>query len=166
MPKHENLVKWCLEKAKKEIEKGQKHRGLVKVKVQQVVAEGHLKKAEHNLKALLLNREHGIHDWCISMGFYSMYHCCLAIAAKEGYESRNQECTLSLITMLAQNGTIEKEFMRFVEAMKADSNEEDQILALREKYQYSPEITIDTRIVEHLRKLCQDMIVETKGIVK
>ncbi len=160
------MVEWCLKKAQKEIEKGQKHRGLVKTKPDLEIAQGHVKKAEHNFDAFMLNRKHGIYDWCISMGFYTMYHCCLAISAKFGYESRNQECTLSLMSMLSEQGKLGDDFHSYIEAMKAGEDSEDQILALREKYQYSQTISLDKQVVERLRLLCIEMITETKGILK
>ena len=166
MPKNENMVEWCLNKAQKEIEKGQKHRGLVKTKPDMETAHGHVKKAEHNFDVFMLNRKHGAYDWCISMGFYTMYHCCLAISAKFGYESRNQECTLSLMSMLSEQGKLGENFHSYLEAMKAGEEGEDQILALREKYQYSPTISLDKQVVERLRLLCIDMITETKWILK
>lgn len=160
------MVEWCLEKAQKEIEKGQKHRGLVKIKPDMETAQGHVKKAEHNFNTFMLNRKHGVYDWCISMGFYTMYHCCLAISAKYGYESRNQECTLSLMLMLSEQGKLGESFHSYIEAMKAGEESEDQILALREKYQYSSTISLDKQVVERLRLLCIEMITETKGILK
>ena len=46
-----NKVKWCLKKAEKELEKEEKHRGLVKIKADVDIARGHIKKAEHYFKA-------------------------------------------------------------------------------------------------------------------
>lgn len=44
--------------------------------------------------------------------------------------------------------------------------EKEQILAMREKYQYTPVIEIDVQKVEELLGICQDMITDTKGIVQ
>lgn len=49
MSKAKNMVKWCLNKAKDEIEKGEVHRGLVKTKPDKELALEYIKKAEHNL---------------------------------------------------------------------------------------------------------------------
>jgi len=46
-----NKLRWCLNKAQKEIEQGQKHRGLVMGLPSKETAYGHLAKAEHNLKS-------------------------------------------------------------------------------------------------------------------
>ncbi len=96
-----NQMEWCLNKAKKEIEeckkagKRPKHRGLLKVKPNIEEAKKHLAKAEHNMEGITVFKEDGFSDWSMSAGFYCIYHCFLAIAAKFGYESGNQTCTIA-----------------------------------------------------------------------
>ena len=87
-----NKVKWCINKAKKELEEGTSHRGLVEVGADIDESKNHLKKAEHNFKALLSNERNGFSDWATSAGFYTIYHCFLAIISKFGYESRVYNC--------------------------------------------------------------------------
>lgn len=84
-----NKVKWCMNKAKKELAEKQKHRGLVEMLPQRELAFQHLAKAEHNFKALFYLERGGFTDWSISAGFYCIYHCLLALLAKYDYESRN-----------------------------------------------------------------------------
>ncbi|MBI5065455.1 hypothetical protein HZA97_04395 [Candidatus Woesearchaeota archaeon] len=87
-------VQWCIKKAENEIKeckslgKKQKHRGLLKVDLDDNEAKKHLAKAEHNLVGITRFNEIGFSDWSMSAGFYCIYHCFLAIAAKFGYESR------------------------------------------------------------------------------
>ncbi len=167
MSKSQNMVKWCLNKAKLELEKGQKHRGLVEVKPNNKLAWEHVKKAEHNLDFFLLSKEHGFYDWAISVGFYVIYHCCLAILAKFGYESRNQECTLALIEGMIEDNKISKDFRSYLDAMKPNgAANEEQLIELREKYQYTPVIEIDEQKVKELLGLCQDMVKDAKGIIQ
>ena len=166
MPKAKKMVEWCLSKAKKEIAEGKKHRGLVKVQPDSSLAKAFLEKAEHNLEVFQHNQKKGYYDWCINMGFYCMYHCCLAIITKFGYESRNQECTLALVESLIADKKLEEDFRAYIEAIKSSNNEgEEKILNMREKYQYTPIIKIDEQKVQELLKLCQDMIKDTKGVV-
>ncbi len=106
MSKAKNMVKWCLNKANAEIAKGELHRGLVKTVPDKKSALEYIKKAEHNLEAFQYNKKGGFYDWTISIGFYVMYHCCLAIITKFGYESRNQECTLALMESLIEDKEI------------------------------------------------------------
>ena len=168
MSRASNHVQWCLNKAKEEIAKGEQHRGLVKIKPDDQLALDYLKKADHNLEAFLHNKEGGFYDWTISIGFYVMYHCCLAIITKFGYESRNQECTLALIESLIEEKKLDEDFRKYLEAIKsadAGKKEEEQIQKMREKYQYTPAIDIDAQKVEELLGICQDMIKDAKGVV-
>lgn len=165
MPKAENKVTWCLNQAKKQLAEGKKHRGLVKAMPDNKLAEGHIGKAEHNLEFFLLARKNGFYDWAINVGFYVTYHCCLAVIAKFGYESRNQDCTLAVIESLIEEGKIGKDFQQYVDAISPDLGE-DKIIPMREKYQYTPIVDIDKQKVEELLDLCQDMLKDTKGIIQ
>ena len=70
MSKAKNMVKWCINKAKAEIEKGEIHRGLIETKPDEGLALNYLKKAEHNLDVFLYNKGGGFYDWTINIGFY------------------------------------------------------------------------------------------------
>lgn len=165
MSKAENKVRWCLNRAKEQLAEGMKHRGLVQVKPDTELAKDHIEKAEHNLDFFLLARKNGFYDWAINIGFYVTYHCCLAVIAQFGYESRNQECTLALIESLIEEGKISKDYKRYIDAICPDFGEE-KVIPMREKYQYTPIIDIDRQKVEELLGLCQDMIKDTKGLVQ
>lgn len=160
----EKKVQWCLNKAKRELEDSNKHRGLVKVSSDSHLAKSYLKKAEHNLLVFMDNKELGHYDWTISIGFYVMYHCCLSLLAKYGFESRNQECTFAAISFLIDNKEIPDSFSEFMDQIK-NKDESDEILQLREHYQYTSDIEIDKVKVEELENLCKIMIQETKGVI-
>lgn len=107
-------IDWCLKKAQKEIEECKKqgnrvrHRGLIKIKPDIKKAEYHLQKARHDLEAVSYFKN-GFSDWSVTASFYTMYQCLLAIAAKFGYESSNQTCTVALIENLRGiNVSVEK----------------------------------------------------------
>ena len=93
MSQHTKQIEWCLKKAKKEINeckkqgKRLKHRGLLKINPNIEEAKKHLAKAEHNFNGVTKFKQIGFSDWSMSAGFYCIYHCFLAIAAKFGYES-------------------------------------------------------------------------------
>ena len=94
----ENKLKWCLNKAKKEIERGKTHRGLLKKEPDMNEARGHIAKAEHDLAAISYMEKGGFSDWSMGAAFYSMYHCFLAITEKFGYkENRKLQSQKSLI---------------------------------------------------------------------
>ena len=166
MSKASNKVRWCLDQASRQIASGSKHRGLVKIEPDPERAREFVEKAEHNLEVFLLNKKHGYYDWAINIGFYVTYHCCLAIITKFGYETRNQDCTLALIEYLVEEGKIEPDFRRYLDAIAPAGNDEGAVLPMREKYQYTPIIDIDKQKVEELLTICQDMIKDTKGIIQ
>ena len=140
MSQASNHVKWCLSKAKKEIEeckkhgKRLKHRGLLEITPDAESAQKHIEKAEHNFKAISKFKGIGYSDWSVAAGFYSIYHCFLAIAVKFGYESRNQACTISLIEWLKEEGRIDIN-QNLVDILKeADIGElqEGKVIEMRE----------------------------------
>lgn len=54
-----NKVEWCLNKAKKELQEGKKHRGFVKVEADLERAREYLAKARTNLELCDLYKEKG-----------------------------------------------------------------------------------------------------------
>ena len=85
MSQARNHVKWCLAKAEKEIEESSKlgkvpkHRGLLRITPNLEEAEGHIAKAEHNLKAISKFQETGFSDWSIAAFFYRSNNYCFCI---------------------------------------------------------------------------------------
>ena len=165
MSKAKKMVEWCLKKSERELKEGKRHRGLIKSEPNQKMALDHIKKAEHNLLVFLDNKKLGHYDWAINIGFYVMYHCCLSILAKFGYESRNQECTLALVLNLIEEKKIDENFKIYLEKIITDDKSDSEVLPMREKTQYSPVLEIDVMKVNELEKLSQEMLKETKGIV-
>ncbi|MBI4139576.1 HEPN domain-containing protein [Candidatus Woesearchaeota archaeon] len=166
-------VEWCLNKAQKEIEdcknldKRLKHRGLLKVGLRIVDAKKHLVKAEHNLEGIDKFSEIGFSDWSASAGFYCVYHCFLAIAAKFGYESSNQTCTISLIRFLKEQNKIDID-EKFIELLEYSDVEDEtlHVITLREEYTYGTQTSLkDGPKMNRLKNLCKNIIDITKEIV-
>jgi len=161
-------VQWCLNKAKRELKEKGLHRGLIKLESNQELAEKHLKKAEHNLKAAHYFEQGGFSDWSPSAFFYVIYHCFLAILRKFGYESRNQECTIAVIEMLKLTGKINIE-NKFIDTLKINTLEEihqSTTIELRETFQYGIETKFEkTEEFKRLANLCQEIIEKTKNIL-
>ena len=114
-----------------------------------------------------LLRKNNASDWAVSAGFYTLYHCFLAIAAYNGYESKNQTCTISLIESLKEQGKIliSQEIIDFMK-YEEEENHEDSIIELREVYTYGVDLKIKNE--EHLDKienLCVELIDVTREIV-
>ncbi|MAH51599.1 hypothetical protein CMI37_37630 [Candidatus Pacearchaeota archaeon] len=165
---------WCLKKAEKEIEelkkqkKKARHRGLLKIEPNRKLAVGHLEKARHNLEVFRLLRKNNSSDWSITAGFYTLYHCFLAIAVKHGYESRNQTCTIALMETLQEQGkiSIDREIIEFMKYEEDEKNHEDSLIELREDYTYGVDLEVkDEDQLDKIEKLCVEFIDVVKGIV-
>ncbi|MDI6737539.1 MAG: HEPN domain-containing protein [Nanoarchaeota archaeon] len=160
-----NKMKWCLKKAEKE--KG-KHRGLVMAEPDMEEAKRHLKKAEHNLLAISYFSDGGFSDWSMSAAFYCIYHCFLAIAARFGYESKNQECTIALINHLKQEGKIEfdEKFIAALGLLDETGRHETNIIEEREEYTYGTSISVrNKKEIGKNIALCKECLNDTKAVV-
>ena len=164
-----NKVEWCLNKAKKELQAGKQHRGLVKVDADLKRARDHLAKAEHNLNVTFYLQRGGYTDWCSNSLFYVIYHCFLAILAKFGYETRNQECTFALIASLIEDGklSIDKEDLENVSSLSITEMQEapDTAISLREEYQYSTKVSLENKEYQSLLQLAKRILDKTKEIL-
>ena len=163
-----NKVDWCLKKAEKELKRGGKHRGLVKTKSNLEVARKYISKAEHYLKATAYLKRGNFSDISASTVFYSIYHCLLTIAAKFGYESRNQECTFALIQNLIEEGKIDfkKELLDRTASLNLEKNKEQTSVEIREQYQYGTTLSIKDSLYNELFELAQEIISKTKLIIE
>ena len=174
MSQASNQVEWCLNKAKKEIDqcaklgKRPKHRGLLEIDINLEDARKHLAKAEHNLAGITRFKEIGFSDWSMSAGFYCIYHCFLAIAARFGYESGNQTCTISLIRFLKENRkiSVDEKYINLLEYEEAGNIHDNSIINMREDYTYGVQISVeDETKLNDLKKNCKELIDITKQII-
>lgn len=138
----ENMVKWCINKAKKE---GEKHRGLRKVEPSTKNASGHIEKAQHYLNATIYLKKGDYSDVAVTQAFYAMYHCLLAILAKFGYESRNQKCTFACAEYLIDQGKIDlhRQWLRKIASCDGKNAQEEDVITLREEFQYGRETKVN-----------------------
>lgn len=163
-----NKLNWCLRKAEKELKQGKKHRGLINIKPDIKKAKEHIIKAEHYLKATDYLKKGNFSDISTSTVFYSMYHCLLAIAAKFGYESGNQECTFALISTLIEEGKINFEQSLLDRISQLEVQEDTQTsVEIREQYQYGTSLSIkDDNLYYKLFSLAQDVLSKAKIIIE
>jgi len=162
----ENKIEWCLKKAEKEILIDGKHRGLVVVRPDNLRAQHHIDKAEHDLAASSYLHIGNFSDISASTLFYSIYHCLLAIALKFGYESRNQECTFALIARLIADKKIDFDLQMLNKLASFDNAQEKTIIQLREKYQYGVDLSIQENLFQELLHIAQDILLKTKTIIE
>jgi uncharacterized protein (UPF0332 family) len=163
-----NKIDWCLKKAKEELSKGSKHRGLKEKNKDIEEAKKHITKAEHNLTAVSYFNEGGFSDWSMSAIFYCIYHCFLAIASKFGYESRNQECTIALIEYMKERNLIEidEKYIQTLKNYNEIDRHESSIIEKRENYTYGTTTSISNKQeLENSIQLCKDCLAQTKEII-
>lgn len=162
-----NKVEWCLRKAEKELKESGKHRGLVRVEPNLENAKSYINKAEHYLRATAYLKKGNFSDISASTVFYSMYHCLLAIAAKFGYESKNQECTFALMYSLIEDNKIdfEEELLSKISSLGIKDTDEKTIVEVREKYQYGTGLSIKDDLYKDLFELAKKVIEKTREIV-
>ncbi|MFH1072728.1 MAG: hypothetical protein V1743_04840 [Nanoarchaeota archaeon] len=168
MQHNQGKVDWCLKKAKKELEQGIHHRGLVQIPPNPQLADAHIRKAEHNLNAITAFKRIGYSDWSAVAAFYSIYHCFLAIITKFGYESRNQECTFALINHLMETEKISlaADLVREVYKLQLEQKQElPTIIEIREIEQYGISISLEEKLFERLLHIALEMLGRTKEIL-
>ena len=164
-----NKVDWCLKKAERELKESEEHRGLIKINPDIKEARRHMEKAEHYLNATDLLKKEDFSDISASTVFYSMYHCLLAIAAKFGYESGNQECTFALIHSLIEDKKIdfEKELLdKIALSLNVEKSKEKTSIKIREQYQYGTDLSLEENLYQELFKLAKKIIAKTREIIE
>ncbi len=165
----ENRVEWCFRKAADETARGRPHRGLVAQRPDRELARRHLAKAEHNARAIISFKKTGFSDWSASAAFYTAYHCFLAILAKRGYESRNQECTFALIARLIETGELrlDRDVLRRFHALDPDAVAASaSVTGLREAEQYGVSLSLEEKAYERVLDLARDVLDRTKTIIE
>lgn len=162
-----NKVEWCLRKAM-EVKEGEKHRGLVKTKPNLEQAHQNILKAEHYLKATDYLKKGNYSDISASTAFYAMYQSLLAITAKFGYESMNQECTFALIGSLIEDKEIDfdQEMLNKIASLDVNTSKEQTTLDIREEYQYGTSLSLKDDLYKKLFELAKNVISKAKVIVE
>jgi len=163
-----NKVEWCLKKAERELKESDTHRGLIKVNPNKEKATEHIDKADHYLKATIYLKEGNFLDISVSTVFYAMYHCLLAIAAKFGYEPKNQECTFALINSLIEDKKIDfdKGLLGKISSLDAEKSKEHTTIKVREQYQYGTSLSLKENLYDEQLELAKKIIAKTKLIIE
>ena len=141
-----NHLKWCLKD----------ERRLVKTKPDLDLAKKHLKKSEYNYSILQTLEKLKIYDWALNIGFYSMYHCFLAILSKYGYESKNQSCTITaLLSLIEQKKlNLSKELVLQFDTLEVEKDmTSPTIRAERELSTYGVETSINLQQLKNIKEL-------------
>ena len=100
-------IRDCFITAKKDEEKGKKHKGLVICSQNNQKAKEYLNKAKDSLRLCKVIKEQGFDYKLPEEWFYSMYYCGLAMLCKFGVESRSQRCTALFLRYVKNLGLIQ-----------------------------------------------------------
>jgi uncharacterized protein (UPF0332 family) len=71
--------------------------------------EGHILKAENNLRFVSVATDQGFLDWAFSGCYYSCYHAALALIQTRGFTSKNHLATLCIIIKEFYNKGLSKQ---------------------------------------------------------
>jgi len=157
----------CFETAKKEEEKGKKHKGLLIVEPSKEKAKEYLNKARDSLKFCEMYKQAGSDYKIPEEWFYSLYYCALAILCKFGVETRSQRCTALFIQYVKEKGLIEYD-NKFIERIMVHK-EKDKITAVdeREEARYGPQIKMEKveERYDDTMKLCKEAISQAEEII-
>ena len=160
-------IRECFGSARKDEEKGKKHKGLLIVEPSLKKAEEYLDKARDSLRFCEIYKNSGSDYKILEEWYYSLYYCALAILCKFGVETRSQRCTALFIKYVKEKGLIEydNEFIEKIIVYKEKENK--SAVDEREEARYGSEIRI--KEVENkyneMMSLCRRAISQAQDIV-
>lgn len=148
MQKPKTKLDWCLSKEER----------LRRIQPNLERSKEHIGKAKHNLLAADYNIKGGFSDWAVSQAYYAMYHALLAVLFKQGYESQNHECTITVVEYLIKTKKISLKlediaFIRTAEQMKPQDAK-----SLREEFQYGAKTDVNKEILDFLIKKAKEIV--------
>lgn len=159
MPQLDDHLKWCLKDGRR----------LKKTKPDQDLAQKHLQKSEYNYQVLQELEKLHRNDWAINVGFYSIYHCFLAILTKFGYESKNQACTMTVLMKLIEEKRLilDKDLLLQFDTLETEKSlASPTIRETRETITYGVETSIDQKQLMTIKQLIIKIQRETIRIIK
>jgi uncharacterized protein (UPF0332 family) len=160
-------VKDCFKNARKDENKGKKHKGLLFIGKDDEKAKEYILKAKKNLELCIFLKE-GSYDYKIpEEWFYTLYYCALAILSKFGIETRSQKCTAYFIRYVKNKGLIyfDDDFIDRITVYK--DKEERSDVDERENSRYSTSIKIEevSQKFDYMNDLCKKAISQAEDIV-
>lgn len=163
----ETKIRDCFANAKKDEDKGKKHKGLLLIGKNDKKAEEYIEKAKTNLKICDLYRNQRLDYKIPEEWFYTMYYCALAILAKFGVESRSQKCTALFLRYAKDEGLIDysDEFIDRI-TVYSDKKEVSDVDE-REKARYGSSVRSEEIMqkYEFMMNVCRRCISQCEEIV-
>ncbi len=133
------------------------------------LVQGHLDKADHNLKFVKSTLElKEFNDWAIVSAYYSIYHASLALCALKGYSTKDHLATLLILIREFYQKQLNKEE---IEMVSKTTIEKEEVLyyieakAERKKASYSTKILFDEKEAENLQKKAITFVNKVKEII-
>lgn len=146
---------------------------LKKIKLEEVTKEliqGHIEKADHNLKFVKSTLElKEFNDWAIVSAYYAIYHASLALCALRGYSTKDHSATLLILIKEFYKKLLTKEE---IEVVGSSSIEKEEVLyyvearTKRAKATYSTEKVFDKNEAELLRLKAINYVNKVKNIIE
>ncbi len=129
--------------------------------------QGHLLKAEHNLRFIQENLKLGFLDWSITGCYYACYHAALALIMTKGYASKNHLATLCVLIKEFYKKDLTKED---IETLSDLLDYQDVLFYVesknkREDATYSSKIKFSRQEVEQLRLKSNLFVAKIKTIL-
>lgn len=157
----------CFSNAKKEEEKGKKHKGLLFVGRDDKKAEEYVQKAKTNLGTCDLYKKQRLDYKIPEEWFYSQYYCALAILAKFGVESRSQKCTALFLRYVKDKSLIDYDDEFINRIMVYKEKEEKTDVDEREDARYGSAVQSEEIIgkYEFMMDVCRRCISACEEIV-
>jgi len=107
-------------------------RGLRATKPNTPMADGHIKKADHNLIVMTDLNKLGHEDWVVISAYYAMYQSAMALLARIGLESKDHATTVAVLEHLF-SGHISREMIGRFNELKGRKDKIEPI-TINEKY--------------------------------
>ncbi len=120
------------------------------------LVQGHLEKADHNLRFVKATLDLGeFNDWAIVSAYYSIYHASLALCALKGYSTKDHLATLLILIKEFYQTKLNREE---IEMVNKTTIEKEQVLYYieaknkRTKASYSTQKIFDKNEAEILQR--------------
>jgi uncharacterized protein (UPF0332 family) len=143
-------------------------RRLIKTKPDLNLAQKHLRKSEYNYTVVQTLEKLKIYDWALNIGFYSIYHCFLALLSKYGYESRNQSCTITVLLDLIEQKKLnfDKDLVLQFDTLDVEKDIINPTIRMeRELSTYGVETSIDLQQLKNIKEMIVNVQRETIKIL-
>ncbi len=143
-------------------------KSLLKQEVDKEEINGHIQKAENNLRFVATIAEKKFFDWAITGCYYTCYHAALALIQTKGYTSKNHLSTLCVLIKEFYKKELTKED---IEILSKFLDYEDVLFYVetknkREDATYSTKTKFDEKEVERLRIQAAMFVNKIKEILK